>query len=53
AHLATTTVNKGDVVSRGDTIGTVGMTGSVTRPQLHFELRQGATPVDPIPMLAG
>jgi murein DD-endopeptidase MepM/ murein hydrolase activator NlpD len=29
------------------------MTGSVSRPQLHFELRQGATPVDPVPLLAG
>jgi murein DD-endopeptidase MepM/ murein hydrolase activator NlpD len=53
AHLAATTVNKGDTVSRGDSIGTVGMTGSVSHPQLHFELRMGATPVDPIPLLAG
>ncbi|HVY51017.1 MAG TPA: M23 family metallopeptidase [Devosia sp.] len=53
AHLGSTSVSKGDNVSRGDNIGTVGMTGSVSRPQLHFELRQGATPVDPIPLLAG
>jgi len=53
AHLKATSVNKGDSVSRGDSIGTVGMTGSVSRPQLHFELRQGATPVDPVPLLAG
>ncbi|HWJ86644.1 MAG TPA: peptidoglycan DD-metalloendopeptidase family protein [Pelagibacterium sp.] len=53
AHLNTIGVVKGDKVSRGDAIGTVGMTGSVTRPQLHFELRKGATPVDPMPMLAG
>jgi murein DD-endopeptidase MepM/ murein hydrolase activator NlpD len=53
AHLKATTVNKGDNVSRGDSIGAVGMTGSVSRPLLHFELRKGATPVDPIPMLAG
>lgn len=53
AHLDSTSVSKGDNVSRGDSIGTVGMTGSVSRPQLHFELRQGATPVDPIPLLAG
>jgi len=53
AHLAATSVNKGDTVSRGDSIGTVGMTGSVSHPQLHFELRMGATPVDPIPLLAG
>ncbi len=53
AHLASISVNKGDTVNRGDSIGFVGMTGSVTRPQLHFELRMGATPVDPIPLLAG
>ena len=53
AHLKTTSVTKGDNVSRGDNIGAVGMTGSVSRPQLHFELRKGATPVDPIPLLAG
>lgn len=54
AHLKTMGVVKGDMVNRGDAIGTVGMTGaSVTRPQLHFQLRRGATPVDPAPLLAG
>ncbi|WP_404403912.1 peptidoglycan DD-metalloendopeptidase family protein [Pelagibacterium halotolerans] len=53
AHLQNISVVKGDSISRGDTIGTVGMTGSVNRPQLHFELRRGATPVDPVPHLAG
>ena len=53
AHLNTIGVVRGDTVSRGDAIGTVGMTGSVNRPQLHFELRKGATPVDPMPLLAG
>lgn len=53
AHLKAMSVAKGDVVNRGDTIGAAGMTGSVSRPQLHFELRKGATPVDPVPMLAG
>jgi murein DD-endopeptidase MepM/ murein hydrolase activator NlpD len=53
AHLKSIAVAKGATVSRGDNIGQVGMTGSVSRPQLHFELRMGATPVDPIPLLAG
>jgi murein DD-endopeptidase MepM/ murein hydrolase activator NlpD len=53
AHLKSISVSKGDSVSRGDNIGLVGMTGSVSRPLLHFELRKGATPVDPIPLLAG
>jgi murein DD-endopeptidase MepM/ murein hydrolase activator NlpD/predicted small secreted protein len=52
AHLKDITVAKGANVSRGDAIGTAGMTGSVGRPQLHFELRKGATPVDPVPLLA-
>lgn len=53
AHLKDITVAKDDAISRGDGIGTTGMTGSVTRPQLHFELRKGATPVDPMQYLAG
>jgi murein DD-endopeptidase MepM/ murein hydrolase activator NlpD len=53
AHLKSVAVNKGDSVTRGDNIGAAGMTGSVSRPQLHFELRKGATPVDPVPLLAG
>ncbi len=53
AHLQSMSVAKGAVVGRGDTIGAAGMTGSVTKPQLHFELRKGATPVDPVPLLAG
>ena len=52
AHLQSMSVAKGAVVNRGDSIGAAGMTGSVTKPQLHFELRKGATPVDPMPLLA-
>jgi len=52
AHLKDITVAKGTAVDRGDSIGTAGMTGAVSRPQLHFELRKGATPVDPMPLLA-
>jgi murein DD-endopeptidase MepM/ murein hydrolase activator NlpD len=52
AHLKAMNVTKGQNVNRGDNIGQAGMTGSVNRPQLHFELRKGATPVDPMPLLA-
>ena len=52
AHLKSMSVTKGSTVNRGDGIGTAGMTGSVSKPQLHFELRKGATPVDPVPLLA-
>ena len=53
AHLKSMSVAKGAVVNPGDTIGAAGMSGSVSKPQLHFELRKGATPVDPMPLLAG
>jgi murein DD-endopeptidase MepM/ murein hydrolase activator NlpD len=52
AHLKDAAVTKGQVVNRGDNIGSAGMSGGVSRPQLHFELRKGATPVDPVPLLA-
>lgn len=52
AHLKDMNVSKGTVVNRGDNIGTAGKTGSVSKSQLHFELRKGATPVDPLPLLA-
>lgn len=52
AHLKDMSVAKGTVVNRGDTIGAAGKTGSVSKAQLHFELRKGATPVDPLPLLA-
>ncbi|MDR3472692.1 MAG: M23 family metallopeptidase [Devosia sp.] len=51
ANLKDMSVQKGAVVNRGDTIGSTGTTGSVSSPQLHFELRKGATPVDPVPLL--
>jgi murein DD-endopeptidase MepM/ murein hydrolase activator NlpD len=52
AHLKDMNVAKGTVVNRGDNIGTAGKTGGVAKSQLHFELRKGATPVDPVPLLA-
>jgi murein DD-endopeptidase MepM/ murein hydrolase activator NlpD len=52
-HLGSVSVQKGTTVSQGQTIGTVGQTGSVTSPQLHFEVRQGSKPVDPEPYLGG
>lgn len=47
AHAARTAVAKGAQVRRGDVIAYVGQTGAVDRPQLHFEIRQGVTPVNP------
>lgn len=42
-------VRRGDKIKRGQTIAKAGNTGSVDRPQLHFELRQDSKPVDPMP----
>jgi murein DD-endopeptidase MepM/ murein hydrolase activator NlpD len=53
AHNSQITVNRGDTVQRGQTIAQAGMTGSVTSPQVHFELRKGAKPVNPMDHLSG
>lgn len=53
AHNSDIKVKKGDTVRRGQTIATAGMSGSVTSPQVHFELRKKAKPVNPLDYLAG
>ena len=40
-------IKRGDKVRRGQVIAKAGATGSVTQPQVHFELRKGSRPVDP------
>lgn len=47
AHNEKLLVKKGQRVARGEKIATVGMTGGVNTPQLHFEIRSGKNPVDP------
>lgn len=46
-------VKRGETVKRGQIIAKSGQSGNVASPQLHFELRKGATPVDPTLYLAG
>jgi murein DD-endopeptidase MepM/ murein hydrolase activator NlpD len=53
AHASDILVKRGDVVKRGQVIAHSGQTGNVTSPQLHFEIRKGATPVDPSQYLNG
>jgi murein DD-endopeptidase MepM/ murein hydrolase activator NlpD len=53
AHASELAVKKGETVKRGQIIGKSGATGNVTAPQLHFEVRKGATPVDPMQYLQG
>ncbi len=52
AHHDTILVRRGDTVKRGQIVGTVGATGGVNAPQLHFEVRQGVKAVDPVPYLS-
>lgn len=53
ANNGALSVKRGESVKRGQVIATSGQTGNVTSPQLHFELRKGSTPVDPVPHLGG
>jgi murein DD-endopeptidase MepM/ murein hydrolase activator NlpD len=53
AHAKELTVKRGDPIKRGQVIGTSGQTGNVDAPQLHFEVRKGPAPMDPMPMLSG
>ena len=48
AHLNSMSVRRGARVSVGQKIGTVGQTGKVTSPQLHFEIRNGTKAHNPI-----
>jgi len=47
AHNDTLLVKRGDKVGKGQVISKVGSSGSVTIPQLHFELRRGKKLYDP------
>jgi len=48
SNLAALSVEKGDEVARGQTIGTLPESGS---PALHFEVRDGIESLDPNPLL--
>lgn len=48
AHNDKILVKRGDKVKRGQTVARVGRSGNVAAPQLHFEIRKGTDPVDPL-----
>lgn len=47
AHLDKFLIKRGQTVKRGQSIGTVGSTGAVSSPQLHFEIRRGTEAINP------
>jgi murein DD-endopeptidase MepM/ murein hydrolase activator NlpD len=51
AHASELMVKRNDSVRRGQVIAKSGQSGSVSSPQLHFEIRKGSTPVDPMQFL--
>ena len=48
AHMKEIHVKKGDKVTKGQQIGTIGSTGTSTAPHLHYEVRINDRPVNPI-----
>ncbi|SHG04961.1 Murein DD-endopeptidase MepM and murein hydrolase activator NlpD, contain LysM domain [Kaistia soli DSM 19436] len=53
AHNSQILVKRGDTVRRGQIVSRAGTSGSVNAPQLHFELRKGSKPVNPMDYLQG
>jgi murein DD-endopeptidase MepM/ murein hydrolase activator NlpD len=53
AHLDKITQGKGTIVKKGQNIATIGTSGGMKTPQLHFELRRGKKPINPNQFLSG
>jgi murein DD-endopeptidase MepM/ murein hydrolase activator NlpD len=53
AHASELMVKRGDTIKRGQVIAKSGQSGEVGSPQLHFEIRKGSAPVDPLQFLNG
>lgn len=51
AHASEILVQRDQSVQRGQVIARSGSSGSVSAPQLHFELRRGTVPVNPLDYL--
>lgn len=51
AHMTDLNLKIGQNIAEGQVIGHVGQTGKVTTPQLHFAVRKGKIPIDPISYL--
>jgi murein DD-endopeptidase MepM/ murein hydrolase activator NlpD len=53
AHNSAVYVTQGQSVRAGDRVAAVGQTGRASGPHLHFEVRQGQIPRDPMSYLQG
>jgi len=53
AHASELMVKRGETIKRGQIIAKSGQSGEVGSPQLHFEIRKGSSPVDPLQFLNG
>jgi lipoprotein NlpD len=51
AHNDVVLVSRGTAVKRGETIARAGQSGTVSSPQLHFEVRRGSKPLNPLQYL--
>ena len=51
AHLEEVMVRVGQRVSKGSTIGTVGMSGGAIAPHIHYEIIRNGKQVDPVPFM--
>ncbi len=47
-HMSSLNVKAGDMVTRGQVIGFIGMTGRTTGPHVHYQIEIDGQPVDPM-----
>ena len=52
-HMSSITVKKGQLIRKGDKVGTVGMTGRATGPHLHWGISLFGTHLDPMLIVSG
>ena len=53
SRLAESNLRRGQIVRQGQSIGSVGKTGSSFAPHLHYEVIASGKTVDPVPFLVG
>lgn len=51
AHMSALYVSAGQMVSKGQRVGALGLTGRTTGAHLHFETRKNGSPINPLSLL--